>query len=122
MHVDSDEYTQVLNPPFFKRSNTLSSNSLPEAILFRNNGSPTICRTFILGLRNSENRILLKGEVADPSNPPSGCYFHPRCPYSQEKCKTDEPKLLELGNGQIVSCHFSEELELKGVEIMTQQA
>ena len=34
----------------------------------------------------------------------------------------DEPKLLELGNGQIVSCHFSEELELKGVEIMTQQA
>ena len=67
-------------------------------------------------LRNSENRILLKGEVADPSNPPSGCYFHPRCPYSQEKCKTDEPKLLELGNGQIVSCHFSEELELKGVE------
>lgn len=73
-------------------------------------------------LRNSGNRILLKGEVADPSNPPSGCYFHPRCPYSQEKCKTDEPKLLELGNGQIVSCHFSEELELKGVEIMTQQA
>ena len=73
-------------------------------------------------LRNSENRILLKGEVADPSNPPSGCYFHPRCPYSQEKCKTDEPKLLELGNGQIVSCHFSEELELNGVEIMTQQA
>ena len=73
-------------------------------------------------LRNTENRILLKGEVADPSNPPSGCYFHPRCPYSQEKCKTDEPKLLELGNGQIVSCHFSEELELKGVEIMTQQA
>ena len=67
-------------------------------------------------LRNSENRILLKGEVADPSNPPSGCYFHPRCPYSQEKCKTNEPKLLELGNGQIVSCHFSEELELKGVE------
>ena len=73
-------------------------------------------------LKNSENRILLKGEVADPSNPPSGCYFHPRCPYSQEKCKTDEPKLLELGNGQIVSCHFSEELELNGVEIMTQQA
>ena len=60
-------------------------------------------------------RILLAGEVADPSNPPSGCYFHPRCRYAQDICKTDEPPLRETRPGHFAACHFSETLKLQGV-------
>lgn len=51
------------------------------------------------------------GEVADPSNPPSGCYFHPRCPYAQERCKVEEPMLRETKPNHWASCHFVEEIE-----------
>ena len=57
----------------------------------------------------------LGGEVADPANPPSGCYFHPRCPYAKEVCKTTEPPLVEVPSDHIVSCHFAAELKLPGV-------
>ena len=57
----------------------------------------------------------LEGEVADPANPPSGCYFHPRCPFAQEICRTTEPPLRDLGGGQSAACHFAEDLELPGV-------
>lgn len=57
----------------------------------------------------------LGGEVADPANPPSGCYFHPRCPYAKEVCKTTEPPLVEVASGHIASCHFAAELKLPGV-------
>jgi peptide/nickel transport system ATP-binding protein len=60
-------------------------------------------------------RIVLEGEVADPSNPPSGCYFHPRCPYAQPVCKTDTPPLREITPGQFAACHFAETLSLRGV-------
>jgi peptide/nickel transport system ATP-binding protein len=60
-------------------------------------------------------RILLRGEVADPSNPPTGCYFHPRCPYVIDVCKTDAPPLLELLPGRTVACHRAQELQLAGV-------
>jgi peptide/nickel transport system ATP-binding protein len=59
------------------------------------------------------------GEVADPLNPPSGCYFHPRCPYATDICKQKYPELTNVGkNGQdhFVSCHFANELNLKGIE------
>jgi len=69
-------------------------------------------------LRDSGARIRLEGEVADPANPPSGCYFHPRCRYSQDRCKIEEPVLRDLGQGQHVACHFTEQLQLKGVEGM----
>lgn len=62
-----------------------------------------------------KRRILLKGEVADPSNPPSGCYFHPRCPYVQDRCKTEEPPLREVVPGHFAACHFAETLKLQGV-------
>ena len=62
-----------------------------------------------------EKRIVLRGEVADPSNPPSGCYFHPRCPYAVDLCKTETPPLRELLPGRAVSCHRAEELQLVGV-------
>lgn len=65
-------------------------------------------------LRNQQNRIRLEGDVADPSNPPSGCYFHPRCRYAQEKCKVETPVLRDMGDGHTVACHFASELDLRG--------
>jgi len=57
----------------------------------------------------------LQGEVADPANPPSGCYFHPRCPFAQEICRTTEPLMREITEGHSTACHFAEDLELPGV-------
>jgi len=62
-----------------------------------------------------KRRIVLKGEVADPANPPGGCYFHPRCPYAQEICKEEYPPLREVYPGRYASCHFAETLTLQGV-------
>ena len=53
-------------------------------------------------------RSILPGDVPSPVNPPSGCRFHPRCPYAAEVCKTDEPPLRQLGSGHLVACHFAE--------------
>jgi peptide/nickel transport system ATP-binding protein len=64
--------------------------------------------------RAEKKRIILEGEVADPSNPPSGCYFHPRCQYAQGVCETETPKLRELRDGHFVSCHRADELSLVG--------
>ena len=58
--------------------------------------------------------IILEGDVADPSHPPSGCYFHPRCRYAQERCSQDTPALRDIGAGHFVACHFAEQLTLRG--------
>jgi peptide/nickel transport system ATP-binding protein len=65
--------------------------------------------------RLRSRRIVLSGEVADPSNPPSGCYFHPRCRFAIERCRLETPTLRELKPGHLVSCHRAEELKLEGV-------
>ena len=57
----------------------------------------------------------LEGEVADPANPPSGCYFHPRCPFAEEMCRTTEPEFSEVAPGHFARCHFSDRLDLPGV-------
>jgi oligopeptide transport system ATP-binding protein len=57
------------------------------------------------------DRIILKGEVPSPINPPSGCRFHPRCPYAKEKCKKEIPSLRELTPNHYVACF--QELEWK---------
>ena len=59
--------------------------------------------------------IVLPGDVADPANPPSGCYFHPRCRYKVDVCEQVEPKLRELRPDHFVACHRAEELRLEGV-------
>ena len=61
------------------------------------------------------NHILLSGEVADPSNPPPGCAFHPRCQYAVEKCRVEEPPFTALSDTEtrFVSCHRAHELALK---------
>ena len=60
-------------------------------------------------------RIVMQGEVADPSNPPSGCYFHPRCRYAEEICKLKTPEFRELKPDHFVACHRAEELQLEGI-------
>lgn len=65
--------------------------------------------------RTRSKRILLKGEVADPGNPPSGCYFHPRCDYAEPRCSQETPGLREIEPGHLVACHFSEKLTLRGI-------
>ena len=61
------------------------------------------------------DRIVMQGEVADPSNPPSGCYFHPRCRYAQDVCKLKTPEFRELRPDHFVACHRAEELQLEGI-------
>jgi peptide/nickel transport system ATP-binding protein len=65
--------------------------------------------------RAVKRRIVLEGEVADPANPPSGCYFHPRCRYCIDQCKVEEPELVELQPDHFVKCHRASELSLRGV-------
>ncbi|MCB0065158.1 MAG: ABC transporter ATP-binding protein, partial [Caldilineaceae bacterium] len=63
---------------------------------------------------HKRSRIVLEGEVADPSNPPAGCYFHPRCRYAQSVCKAETPPLREVAPARYVACHLAEELDLHG--------
>ena len=51
-------------------------------------------------------RIILKGDVPSPANPPSGCRFHPRCPKAMEICSKEEPELKKVGDGRLVACHL----------------
>jgi peptide/nickel transport system ATP-binding protein len=66
--------------------------------------------------RARRRRIVLQGEVANPAAPPSGCYFHPRCPHAIETCRTQAPPWEELSPGHFASCHRARELQLEGVQ------
>jgi peptide/nickel transport system ATP-binding protein len=66
--------------------------------------------------RTRSRRVVLQGEVANPAAPPSGCYFHPRCPYAVEACRTRTPAWQEISRGHFVACHRASELQLTGVE------
>ncbi|GAA3743973.1 ABC transporter ATP-binding protein [Salinactinospora qingdaonensis] len=66
-------------------------------------------------LRDRGRRIVLTGDVPDPSNPPSGCSFRTRCRYATELCAAEEPPLREVAPGRLSACHHAEELELAGV-------
>ncbi len=60
-------------------------------------------------------RMILEGEVANPAHPPSGCYFHPRCPYATQQCKDETPAWREISPEHYVSCHHADQLSLKGM-------
>ena len=66
-------------------------------------------------LRGTRRRVPLKGEVPDPADPPTGCTFHPRCPYAQDDCARTEPRLLAIEAGHEARCHYAKTLDLAGV-------
>ncbi|WP_226781334.1 ABC transporter ATP-binding protein [Oceaniglobus trochenteri] len=66
-------------------------------------------------LRGKGSRTRLTGEVADPSNPPPGCPFHPRCSFATDLCKTDVPPLRRVEDGHMAACHYAGDLPIKGV-------
>ena len=55
---------------------------------------------------DKRERILLEGDIPSPVNPPSGCKFHTRCRYCQQKCKDEVPEWIDVGNHHYVACHF----------------
>ena len=63
--------------------------------------------------------VSLRGEVGDLMDPPTGCYFHPRCPYATELCAAERPTLVDVGGSEeqphLVACCRAEELTLKGI-------
>jgi peptide/nickel transport system ATP-binding protein len=66
-------------------------------------------------VEKQRKRMILRGDVPSPANPPSGCRFHTRCWLRRElgdpeRCATESPELRQLGPGHGVACHFAEEL------------
>ncbi len=56
--------------------------------------------------RGRGDRPIIEGEVPSPINPPSGCAFHPRCPYAIARCRTEAPALRALEDGRLAACHL----------------
>jgi peptide/nickel transport system ATP-binding protein len=63
--------------------------------------------------RKKRDRIILTGDVANPANPPGGCYFHPRCRYAQDRCSAEAPGWREIMPGHFAACHFANEMNLR---------
>jgi len=65
--------------------------------------------------RVKKEQIILEGEVPNPANPPSGCFFHTRCRYCIDACKEEAPEYREVSPGHFAACHRVDELDLQGV-------
>lgn len=84
--TDSDElYAHPLHP--YTRA-LISAAPIPDPIVDR-----------------SRERILLKGEIPSPIDPPKGCNFCTRCPYADGRCRSEEPEFVDVGNNHFVACH-----------------
>ena len=76
-------------------------------------------------VEKSRSRILLKGDVPSPANPPPGCVFSTRCPFATERCRREVPQPRQLRPGHTVACHnvddpaVGEEIRLSGHKIVT---
>lgn len=68
----------------------------------------------ILEPRHGKKRIVLKGEIPDPTEAPKGCRFSSRCPMAKDICRENEPKSYEVSSGHCVSCHFADEIYKNG--------
>jgi peptide/nickel transport system ATP-binding protein len=62
--------------------------------------------------RVSAGDAILKGEVPSPASPPSGCYFHPRCAFAEDRCRQEAPAWQEVAPAHFARCHFAAELDL----------
>ena len=63
----------------------------------------------LVGKKSNEGRIILKGDIPSPVNPPSGCRFHTRCPFASERCSKEIPELKEVGEEHKAACLFLDE-------------
>src|SRR5438477_4765659 len=85
----------------------------PKAAIFARPAHPytraLLASTPTVDARSRRERIALRGELPSPLDPPAGCTFHTRCPYAVDRCRTDVPALLPLGNVD-VACHRAAEL------------
>jgi oligopeptide transport system ATP-binding protein len=92
------------------------------ATVFRNPAHPYTAALLSANLTvdpaRRRERIVLKGELPSPHNPPPGCRFHQRCPHVQERCRSVVPPAIEMEDGRTVSCHFP----LAGKDTTTQVA
>jgi oligopeptide/dipeptide ABC transporter ATP-binding protein len=80
------------------------------SVLFRNPAHPytkaLLSSNLTIDPQRRRERIILKGELPSPRNPPSGCRFHQRCPVAQPICAVQQPRLATLDDGRAVACHF----------------
>jgi peptide/nickel transport system ATP-binding protein len=85
----------------------------PSTELYRNPKHPytqaLLSAVPVADPERKHDRIILQGDVPSPMNPPSGCSFHPRCPYAMERCKVEPPPLYPLRNGHTAACHLVED-------------
>lgn len=58
--------------------------------------------------KDRREKMVLKGDIPSPIDPPGGCRFHTRCPFAEERCKSEIPELRSFGEGQMTACHFVE--------------
>ena len=63
------------------------------------------------------NRIILRGDVPSPINPPSGCRFHTRCAFVFDRCKREEPLLRKVASGAMSACHLDEVPDIASVQV-----
>lgn len=57
-------------------------------------------------IEKKRSRILLKGDLPSPLNPPQGCYFHPRCPHALDICRKNAPQLIQIATNHSAACHI----------------
>lgn len=60
--------------------------------------------------KDKKLRVMLKGDIPSPANPPSGCRFHTRCPHVKDICKQEMPEFKDIGDEHFVACHFAGEI------------
>ena len=61
--------------------------------------------------RKDDDLTIIPGSIPNLISPPSGCRFHPRCAFAEEKCWKEEPELRDTGDGHLVACHYAGELD-----------